>query len=75
MNEELIRCQKCGGEMLKGFVADYAEKNVRYARWYEGEPRSAILWEIDPTKNQMWKLEGHRCTRCGFIEFYAVVPG
>lgn len=75
MQESIAACPKCSSKMVEGFVADYAEKNVRYARWYQGNPDSALFWEIDPRSNPKWKLKGRRCENCGFVEFFATDTG
>ena len=68
-------CFKCNGQMIGGFIADYADGDIRYSRWYEGNPDSAMLSEIDPSSNVPWKIKGYRCQECGYVELFAVDPG
>ena len=68
-------CAKCNGRMVGGFIADYADSDIRYSRWCQGHPDSAILSEIDPRSNTQWKITGYRCEECGHVELFAVDPG
>ena len=67
-------CPKCGEAMSVGFIADWSEGDVRISRWLEGEPVSGWVREVNPDKNDQWKVVTYRCNGCGFLESYAKRP-
>lgn len=36
---EQIACPKCGGAMVRGFIADYDHAGVNVSAWLEGPPK------------------------------------
>ena len=57
--------------MTGGFIADWAEGNVRISRWLEGDPVPGWVREVKPEHNRQWKVRTYRCNACGFLESYA----
>lgn len=78
MIEGGFKCAKCASPMAKGFVADHGNKSAIFTTmWFDGEPQEASLFGIkgdnisaDRSKQKM--VRGLRCTRCGYLELYAV---
>lgn len=58
--------------MEKGFIADWTEGNVKVSRWLAGEPVSGWFVEVKPQLNSQWKVTTYRCSKCGFLESYAL---
>jgi len=67
-----IRCPKCNGEMVQGFIFDRADGGQRrISSWVEGAPEKAF-WTV--TKVSMEKsvpVGTFRCSVCGFLESYS----
>lgn len=60
--------------MEEGFVLDRGEGDgKRVSAWIEGRPQRA--WYGLKTKGrQMRSVQTFRCTKCGYLESYAVEP-
>jgi hypothetical protein len=71
MTQEL-KCPKCQGSMVQGFIPDYASANSKYViSWAEGQPKRS-WWEY--TKVPIGggiPIGVFRCQGCGYLEFYA----
>ena len=73
MNTEAIRCPKCNGEMLQGFIADwYGGSTRRVSNWVEGAPEKSDFWTVTRVPEEKCVPVGtFRCSVCGFLESYA----
>ena len=79
MSDATYNCVKCGGEMVRGFLADKGEHvQVFGANWYDGDPVNSSLFgikgsnlKIDYSQPEK-KIRGMRCGNCGYLELYAV---
>jgi len=71
VNQDL-KCPKCQGSMVQGFMPDYASNISKYViSWAEGKPERS-WWEY--TKVPMGggiPIGVFRCKGCGYLEFYA----
>jgi hypothetical protein len=78
MSDAAFNCVKCGGAMVKGFIADKGDHvTIYHTNWYDGEPQNVSLLGIqgDNLKvdhSQKFAVRGLRCTGCGYLELYAV---
>jgi len=72
MNTEAIRCPKCNGEMVQGFIFDRADGGQRRViNWVEGAPDKAF-WTVTRVPEEKCVPVGtFRCSVCGFLESYA----
>jgi hypothetical protein len=64
--------------MVKGFAADHGNNgSVFQTLWFDGEPVQASLLGIKGDnlkvdRSQQRTVRGLRCSRCGYLELYAV---
>ena len=66
------KCPKCQGEMVQGFVPDYAPGNARYvSSWVEGKPESSWFQHTKVPLGGGIPIGAFRCKGCGYLEFYA----
>lgn len=77
MEDDTIRCTKCGGGMVKGFAADKSEHHAFTLKWADGDPVQASLFGISGDNVNLANapiraVRGLRCERCGYLELYAV---
>jgi hypothetical protein len=71
-------CPKCEGEMVQGFVADYAYGQIRVSSWVEGPPvysfwsgiKLKSFWSGAKVREQI-PIGTFRCAVCGYLESYA----
>ncbi|MEP6787432.1 MAG: hypothetical protein ABJB40_03310 [Acidobacteriota bacterium] len=75
--EKVLKCSKCGGAMVKGFIADKSEHSYHVGKWVEGEPEHPSLLGITGDNVNVYKrpsfdVRSLRCEQCGFLENYAV---
>jgi hypothetical protein len=79
MNVKPQVCPKCQGEMVQGFVADYAHGNaILVSSWVEGPPVKSFLggiklrsfWSGAKVREQI-PIGTFRCAACGYLESYA----
>ena len=61
-------CPKCRGRMTQGFV--YLPDTGGRVKWRDGEPG---FWKalMSGFNQKTSDLMSHRCSECGFIEFFA----
>ena len=77
MNTEAIRCPKCNGVMVQGFIADYkGDDRRRVSEWVEGAPGkpSWFGWfgtGVPAPREKCLPVGTFRCSVCGFLESYA----
>lgn len=63
--------------MVKGFAAEKSEHYYMNLVWVDGEPVNPTIFgikgdNVDVRGEQLLPVRGLRCTKCGFLEFYAV---
>ena len=61
MNET---CPKCGGKMIRGFLADRTDSALLKQTWIEGEKPSKLV------QKKGTELTAYACEMCGYIELY-----
>ncbi len=73
MNTEAIRCPKCNGVMVQGFISDWwASHSCRVSNWVEGAPgKSSWFGSVPAPAEKRIPVGTFRCSVCGFLESYA----
>ena len=73
MNTEAIRCPKCNGEMVQGFIFDREDGGLRrVSNWVEGAPgKSSWFGNVPAPAEKRIPVGTFRCSTCGFLESYA----
>ena len=66
-----MQCQKCKGEMVQGFVADYSMGAALVASWHAGQPKKKLVGHTKAPRAEGVPIGAYRCQECGFLEFYA----
>ena len=69
MNTESIRCSKCNGDMVQGFL--FESEGHMLETWVEGEPRKSWWGGAKVPKEQRVPVATFRCSMCGLLESYA----
>ncbi len=74
MPDPKSRCSKCDGQMEEGYLLDHMYGGYAQARWIRGQPvksfwRGLRLWDAERRL-----IRTYRCTKCGFLESYALDP-
>ena len=57
--------------MEQGFVPDATYGSNLVSCWYEGEPQKSFWTGTKIEKGQGVPMGAFRCSRCGYVEFYA----
>lgn len=66
-------CQKCGGEMVDGFILESGHYNSpSAAMWTSGRPEKSFLTGVKTAGRDQYPIRSFRCNYCGFLESYAV---
>jgi hypothetical protein len=69
---EPVRCPKCNGEMVHGFIFDRADGGGRRViNWVEGAPHKAFWTNTSVPAEKCVPIGTFRCSMCGFLESYA----
>jgi hypothetical protein len=64
MNTESIRCPKCNGEMVQGFIFDREDGGLRRViNWVEGAPEKAF-WTVTRVQKEKCVPVGTFVVRC-----------
>jgi hypothetical protein len=71
MNTEAIRCPKCNGVMVQGFIGDKTDWGYRVSIWVEGAPAKATWFDTSVPADKYIPVGTFRCSTCGFLESYA----
>lgn len=72
MNTKAIRCPKCNGEMVLGYIADWkADDRRRVSTWVEGAPIKSFWYGTKVSSDKLFTVGTFRCSVCGFLESYA----
>ena len=57
--------------MQEGFVPDEGYGGRHVAFWVAGKPEKGILDNVKVRRKEQYSIQSFRCTKCGYIEFYA----
>ena len=74
MSTEAIRCPKCNGVMVQGFIIDFkGTKFSAVSNWVEGAPGEATWFgtSVPAPAEKCIPVGTFRCSVCGFLESYA----
>ena len=71
MTNESMKCQKCGGNTVQGFVPDRTYGGILVEGWYEGQPKKSFWTQTKEPSIQGLPIGTFRCEKCGYLEFYA----
>jgi hypothetical protein len=72
MNPEDMRCSKCSGEMVQGFIVDCGQGPRRLvSSWAEGAPEKAFLRGTSSADEDRVPIGTFRCSASGYLESYA----
>jgi hypothetical protein len=66
-----LKCPKCQGEMVQGFIPEYTDGGSTVSAWAEGQPKKS--WWVGtkvPSEGRI-PIGAFRCKGCGYLEFYA----
>ena len=64
-------CLKCNGQMEPGFVPDVGYGSIQASKWVQGDPEKGWTGNVKTKDRLNLPISVERCTRCGFLEFYA----
>ena len=68
-------CARCQGPMEPGFILDRGDANARLEQeWVEGELEKSFWVGVKTKGRERFGVRTFRCTRCGYVESYAVNP-
>ena len=65
-----IKCPKCSGEMVQGFILDSTYGRSIVSSWVEGPPKSSF-WGLKVPFEGGIPIGAFRCKECGYLELYA----
>ena len=71
MSTKAIRCPKCNGDMVQGFVFEIDGALRKVDTWVEGAPQKSWFWSAEVPKEKCVPVGTFRCSACGFLESYA----
>ena len=81
-NADVLRCIRCNGELVAGFLLDRDGSNrTRQARWVSGAPDDSFasgLWNRGAAQNivtDTLPVTTWRCRDCGRLESFAHPEG
>lgn len=66
-----MKCPKCSGAMVQGFIPDYSDGPIYVEGWIEGQPAKSFWTKTKAAKGEGIPIGAFRCEKCGFLEFYA----
>ena len=71
MSPKTLVCPKCQGEMVQGFVADFAHAQIVVSTWVQGPPQKSFWMGTKVPQEDCVPIGTFRCAACGFLESYA----
>jgi len=71
MSANVRICPKCQGEMVQGFVVDYAHAGAVVSTWVEGPPKRSFWFGTKVPLEKSIPIGTFRCAACGYLESYA----
>jgi len=66
-----MKCPKCDGSMVQGFIPDRAHTGSFLMRWHEGRPKQGFWNEMKCRWSRTLPIAAFRCEECGYLELYA----
>lgn len=60
--------------MAEGFVPDATHGSIALPSWTEGAPEKSVWTGLKLSGRARSEISVWRCSRCGFLEHYAVAP-
>jgi hypothetical protein len=67
-----LRCSKCGGTMMEGFVLQKLDGlMVPLNTWVEGQPERTLLGSTKMPADKTRTVAAFCCSTCGLLQFYA----
>jgi hypothetical protein len=71
MTSDQLRCPKCEGDMVQGFVPDYTHGGILVEGWHAGQPKKSFWTSTKEPSTEGIPIGAFRCQQCGFLEFYS----
>jgi hypothetical protein len=71
MSANVRFCPKCQGDMVQGFVADFAAAQTVVSTWVEGPPEKSVWYGTKVPQAKCIPIGTFRCVACGYLESYA----
>ena len=69
--EKIVKCNKCGSTMTKGFVMELPTGRQAVSTWVEGEIDRSLWTGIKFLHKRRAPLATYCCDKCGYLESYA----
>lgn len=66
-----VRCPKCKGEMVQGFIPDHTYGAHLVGSWHEGQPKKSFWVRTKAPIAGGIPIGAFRCAGCGYLEFYS----
>ena len=74
MSETVLKCPKCSGEMIRGWVVENDGFGIVVGSWVKGSPKKGVWGGVKlPNQKDLIPVGTFRCQLCGFLESYARV--
>lgn len=64
-------CMRCNNTNEIGIVPDFSAEGIFEAVWFRGEPKKSKWFGYKLKRKEGMPITTYRCTRCGFLEFFA----
>jgi len=71
MSNESLRCTRCQGQLVQGFVPDFSHAAIIVENWHPGKPKKSFWTVTKAPKPDGLPIGAFRCEQCGMLEFYA----
>jgi hypothetical protein len=71
MTTQKMRCPKCNGEMVQGFVPEYSQGPIYVGSWHPGQPKKSFWTRTKVHFAEGLPIGAFRCQKCGFVELYS----
>ena len=66
-----LKCPKCGGGMIEGFLLDATYGGNLVLRWHKGQPKKSWLTETKVDKTKLVLAKTYCCNKGKIHETYA----
>jgi hypothetical protein len=70
-NNDELKCPKCEGGMVQGFLPDNTYGGILVERWHAGQPKKSFWTGTKTPSTEGIPIGAFRCQKCGFLEFYS----
>ena len=71
MGDDSVKCPKCKGAMVQGFIIDWTHSGRVVSSWAEGAPVKSFWMGTKVADDATIPVGTFRCSNCGFLESYA----